>query len=353
VDPGNENSQGKTCMDVAKDHENPDVLVSLEQALKAFTAGRSKQKQTKKDDYTRLDLEKGFQDVGDDVVFKEWGVYLPLVVWICSVSFTVLEYILDVRQLAWGSLWLCWGALAFELCVVMSLVLFFYVMRGDPGTVPLKEYGTGPETYIRALRSGQEIPAKRLCTTSWVLKDLRTKYCRVTGACVQEFDHFCDFTVTAIGKGNHRMFIVLLCIEAAAQAWYLFLCAMIVWQTRGIPATVWDCPMWAWNNAWQYPLMVYAAGIHVCSLPFVGYLLASQGYMIANNSTMNELANFDRYDHLWEDSNTPKLSRIFDKGDPIRNFLDFWWYRRRSEIGPKCRAQIRELAATLKDAGAK
>lgn len=353
VDPAQENSQGQTCMDIAKDRY-PRVLTELEAALKTFTAGRSKQKQTKKDDYTPLDLEKGFEDVNEDVVFKEWGVYFPMVVWVGCVSFTVVEYILDVRQLAWGSLWLRWGALAFELCVLVSLVLFFYIACVcDPGRVPLKEYGTGPETYLRALRSGQEIPAKRLCTTSWVLKDLRTKYCKLSGACIQEFDHFCDFTVCPIGKGNHRTFIVLHCIEPAAQCWYLFLCAMIVWQTRGRPATVWDCPQWAWDNAWEYPLMVIATGINAGSLIYVFYMLAAQAYMIANNSLMNEMANFERYEHLWKDSATPELARIFDKGDPIRNVLDFWWFRTRSEIGPRCRAEVREMAAALKDAGAK
>jgi len=352
VDPGRENARGKTCMDIAKDSDNPAVLSFFDQALKAFTKASSKH--TKKDDYTPLDLEAGsLEEEGNDVVFKEWGGYLPGGLWVCCVSFTVLEYILDVRQLVWESWYLRWGAFAFECLLLASVVLFFYVSRGDPGKVPLREYGSGPETFLRALRSGQEIPAKRLCTTTWVLKDLRTKYCKRTGACVQEFDHFCDFTVCAIGKRNHRSFIILLMIEAAAQCWYLFLCAMIVWQTRGIPATVWDCPMWAWNNAWQYPLMVMGAGIHCASLPFVGYLLASQAYMIANNATMNELSNFARYDHLWVDFDTPKLSRIFDKGDPIRNCLDFWWYRERSEVGPKCRAQIRELAASLRDAGAK
>ncbi|CAK9039997.1 Ankyrin repeat domain-containing protein 50, partial [Durusdinium trenchii] len=70
-----------------------------------------------------------------------------------------------------------------------------------------KDHGTAPMTVkirigqvdctteiLRAFQlPGDEVPegVKRLCTATFVIKGLRTKYCKVTKACVKEFDHFC------------------------------------------------------------------------------------------------------------------------------------------------------------------
>lgn len=351
-------------MDIAKerDSDNPGVLASLEHALARCS---KMSKQTKKTDV--LDLEAGLLEEVDERAFKDkLGKWFPMGVWICCVSFTVLEYIMDVRKMAWESWWLWWPALMFECGILVSLGLFFYVARGDPGIVPFQN---GPEFLLRALKSGREIPAKRLCTTTWVLKDLRTKYCKETGACVQEFDHFCDFTNCAIGKRNHRTFLILLTIEIGTQFLYLFLSAWIVYWTQGIPSSAYDpasswmdagttvitsWATWALWSAWRYPLMVMISGIHCASASFLLYLLASQFYIIANNVTQNDLHNWERYDHLWaKDSTDPAHKNCFNKGDAIINTLDFWWFRLRREVGPHARPQVRELVSALHDAGAK
>jgi hypothetical protein len=367
VDPGQENARGQTCMDIAKerDSDNEGVLASLEHALARFS---KLSKQTKKTDVDVLDLEAGLlEEVVDPMSFKEKiGPFFPGVVWIICVSLTVLEYIMHIRKMAWGSWWLWVPAFMFECGVPVSLGLFFYVARGDPGIVPFQN---GPEFLLRSLKSGQEIPAKRLCTTSWVLKDLRTKYCKQTGACVQEFDHFCDFTNCAIGKKNHRIFLVLLMIEPATQLLYLFLCAWIVYWTQGVPSSAYDpasswmdagttvitsWATWALESGWRYPLMTMNTGIHCASISFLLYLLASQFYIIANNVTQNDLHNWDRYDHLWQnDSKDPAHKNCFNKGDAIINTLDFWWFRQRREVGPHARPRVRDLVAALHDAGAK
>ncbi|CAK9072617.1 unnamed protein product [Durusdinium trenchii] len=64
-----------------------------------------------------------------------------------------------------------------------------------------KDHGTAPMTEIlRAFQlPGDEVPegVKRLCTATFVIKGLRTKYCKVTKACVKEFDHFCGSAALA------------------------------------------------------------------------------------------------------------------------------------------------------------
>ena len=51
------------------------------------------------------------------------------------------------------------------------------------------------------------IDADRICTTCWVVRDLRTKHCTVSDGCVSEFDHYCGWLGNAIGRDNHRWFI--------------------------------------------------------------------------------------------------------------------------------------------------
>merc|ERR1719396_173489 len=68
---------------------------------------------------------------------------------------------------------------------------------------------------MKALDSPDEVivDLSRLCTTTWVLKGLRSKYCTQTGAVIDEFDHYCIWLNCAIGKNNHRPFICLALAE--------------------------------------------------------------------------------------------------------------------------------------------
>merc|ERR1719223_2161906 len=98
----------------------------------------------------------------------------------------------------------------------------------DPGKLPARTKGSsGVEELMRALDTdgpSNSMPdLSRLCTTTWVLKDLRTKYCAQTEACVREFDHYCVWLNCAIGRGNHRQFVFLACIEWLTQICHLYL----------------------------------------------------------------------------------------------------------------------------------
>merc|ERR1711865_1209494 len=140
-----------------------------------------------------------------------------------------MGYLTDMRSTSWELSPVF--SLAFELGVPLSLALFFYTCLTDPGKVPPAiKSKSGVEELMRALDSaavgsgdklvdsaGRRLSFNRLCTTTFVLKGLRTKYCTQTGACVEEFDHFCGWLNCAIGKGNHRPFIALAFVEASTQ----------------------------------------------------------------------------------------------------------------------------------------
>jgi len=294
------------------------------------------------------------------------GGYKMGLFWLICVSCVVIQYILDVRDEVWGNLrsdwpWdplVPWVALAFELTLPFCLLIFFYICRGDPGKVPASNIGRAPgvEAMLRILKEGfTEIDSGRLCTTTWVLKGLRTKYCATTGLCIREFDHFCDFTNCPIGRQNHRQFIVLAFLEPFAQWLHIWLCGIVASRAVGYPTGIWGLCAWYAEAAARFPMMIPVGFLHLFSLPFMAYLCSYQVFCIANNITMNEFMNKARYEHFWvAEGGGGVLTRFvspFCKGSFMKNIVDFWWWRRREE-GPGCNDKVGCLALALLDAGA-
>eukprot|EP00392_Amoebophrya_sp_AT5.2_P001617 g1619.t1 len=56
----------------------------------------------------------------------------------------------------------------------------------------------------------------RLCETCFVVKDLRTKHCRMSGCCVRNYDHYCPWVGNCVGRGNHRSFLGFVMSTAVA-----------------------------------------------------------------------------------------------------------------------------------------
>merc|ERR1712232_1437384 len=134
----------------------------------------------------------------------------------------MFEYLTDLRATSYEVA--PTSSFLFELGVPLSLALFALVALKDPGKIPARAKGySGVEELMKALDSNAEsVPdVSRLCTTTWVLKDLRTKYCTQTGACVEEFDHYCVWLNCAIGKNNHRQFVCLAMVEWLTQVCHL------------------------------------------------------------------------------------------------------------------------------------
>eukprot|EP00747_Dinoflagellata_sp_TGD_P167132 gnl/TRDRNA2_/TRDRNA2_191051_c0_seq1.p1 gnl/TRDRNA2_/TRDRNA2_191051_c0~~gnl/TRDRNA2_/TRDRNA2_191051_c0_seq1.p1 ORF type:complete len:690 (+),score=127.24 gnl/TRDRNA2_/TRDRNA2_191051_c0_seq1:113-2071(+) len=260
--------------------------------------------------------------------------------WLVCTSLAIFQYLNDIRTVSWTvAPSIC---LAFELGVPMSLALFFYVMYTDPGKLPARIKGnSGVEELMKALDS---LPADspvdayaglpgfdRLCTTTWVMKGLRTKYCKNTGACVEEFDHYCGWLACAIGRANHRPFIALAAVEVSTQFCHLYL----LWKA-GFQLVEWTSfGTWIGTLAMLYPLLIVMTVVHAFSSPGVFFLLLAQLRMIAINLTTNESINAFRYDHFWDKGaeGQKAFKNPFDKGGMAANCLDFWWIRRRGERG--------------------
>uniref|UniRef100_W5N4W3 Palmitoyltransferase n=1 Tax=Lepisosteus oculatus TaxID=7918 RepID=W5N4W3_LEPOC len=49
---------------------------------------------------------------------------------------------------------------------------------------------------------GGRNPLERLCHTCHIVKPFRTKHCRVTNRCVEQFDHYCPYIYNDVGRRN-------------------------------------------------------------------------------------------------------------------------------------------------------
>ena len=216
------------------------------------------------------------------------------------------------RQLR--STWLPLTMLFFELSVPVILTLAQCVMRMDPG---IQKDGDFRQIMLFLDRGEfDRLPdLKRLCTTTWIFKKPRTKYCSLTGSCIEEFDHFCILLDTPIGKGNHRAFLVLLILELTAQLAHVALCISTL------------------RSDWRIILLLL---IHLCTLPGMSLLVLGQAVLISKSLTMNEVLNMHRYQHFYSEG---RFRNPFSKGSMAQNCLDFWCFRRRASCEKAFRGQ--------------
>ena len=70
----------------------------------------------------------------------------------------------------------------------------------------------------------QEVPENiKICYTCQILKENRIKHCRYADKCIENYDHYCDFLQKPIGKGNHKLFVLLTFFNFLSVSLLLFL----------------------------------------------------------------------------------------------------------------------------------
>jgi len=91
--------------------------------------------------------------------------------------------------------------------VAFCLYLWWLACTVSPGIITAENlddyaYNYMPEKYL--------YPAGRVCPTAKFVKPARSKYCRLMGAHVARFDHFCPWLNQAVGMENYRYFLAFL-----------------------------------------------------------------------------------------------------------------------------------------------
>lgn len=340
VDPSQTDNQGRTCMDLAVANQDVVMRRTLDRLLEAAGSVGSV---TMRGDPAIIEappvgtsLRRKPQGKDDAKKMKEMLVAnAAATFWLVCVSLATFQYLIDLHPVSWTVA--PRTALLFELGVPTSLALFALVALSDPGKAPARvKTQSGVEDLMRACKAGENPDFNRLCTTTWVLKGLRTKYCTHTGACVDEFDHFCGWLNVAIGRGNHRPFMILACIEALTQICHIRLCWVCARHLSKEEST-YD---WAWAVAMQYPMLFFIGVVHSLTSPGIVMLALNHLRLIAINLTTNEMINASRYTHFWQEVKLPTgqkrttFRNPFNKGSTLKNCIDFWWKRQRGQSVP-------------------
>eukprot|EP00930_Biecheleria_cincta_P030800 TRINITY_DN21346_c0_g1_i1.p1 TRINITY_DN21346_c0_g1~~TRINITY_DN21346_c0_g1_i1.p1 ORF type:complete len:665 (+),score=95.70 TRINITY_DN21346_c0_g1_i1:133-1995(+) len=366
LDPELGNADGLTCMELvrnANDDNNKQIRGSLQKLYRPNGIDRhslAEQGVTKVQKPQRLQSSKHML-----FLMQKYG---GILCWSMCFSMMFCEYLLDSRAEAWKRM--PWASLAFESCLLATLILYsLVVFGGDPGKVqnPPQGQSQGLDAYLNLLRSGRTVEASRLCTYTWLLKDFRTTYDSWSRACIQEFDHFCFFTGCAIGRKNHRRFWFLVLVQPICLGWYLFLSFVIAqWRILGSINGFGD--FFSWRLYWkllvhaptaarEYPFMVFASMVAASTFILSFMLLALQSAYICLNRTQQEDRNQESHTHLWIGT---YLYSPFSKSESSNHWVqicyenckDFFWYCERSKLGPDSTSELRALHKALKDAGA-
>lgn len=343
ADPMLRNNDGKSCIDIAESQGDLGMQALFKRLMKK---GKDKGGSNAVADESGMGLmsgeegAKGKKSLKHHIAgaFKDKQMHIVFpVFWLVCVSLALFEYIMDLRATSYAVA--PRASMFFEFGVPFTLAIFAYTALMDPGKVPAKTRGnSGVEEIMKAIDCPDEVivDLSRLCTTTWVLKGLRSKYCTQTGAVVDEFDHYCIWLNCAIGKNNHRPFIILAISECLTQLSHIFL---IFYMVREL-VTVQGTGAWLFAVFTGYPLLALLMIGHCFTAPWVFMLFLHQSRLVAMNLTTNEMLNAGRYDHFWTvvevmPGRSQKVYRNpFNKGGVWRNALDFWWYRNRQRFGP-------------------
>jgi len=151
----------------------------------------------------------------------------------------------------------------------------------------------------------------QLCVTCKIVKPFGTKHCAVRDKCVARFDHYCPWMGNAIGKRNHKDFILFLILETFAMA--VAFCIAIARFNEESPT----------ERARASTGVVAFVVFDALTLLPVLLLTVAQLTQVAQNVTTNELSNVHRYAYLR--SADGAFANPFDRGSYARNLRAFFF----------------------------
>lgn len=195
------------------------------------------------------------------------------------------------------------------LSVVLTLWCLYKTAMTDAGVVATS-YSEKIDNIRRLVESKSPV-ATKLCLTCLHRRPLRSKHCPELKACIAKFDHYCPFTVNAIGAENHSYFLGFVAFAelgiglALAVCWrYVAQQPDILW-TRGAVA-------WLWSVVHFEPMVVCVAALAVLEFVWIGYLLGFHFYLVLSALTTYEFIKNENE------------SRAFSRGGSWHNVVDFF-----------------------------
>ncbi|GMH53588.1 hypothetical protein TL16_g01484 [Triparma laevis f. inornata] len=199
------------------------------------------------------------------------------------------------------------------------LLVFVYI---DPGCV----YANRNTTYTELLAevaTGSEPDSRKWCSTTLVKKPMRAKFDAPTGLLIARHDHYCVWLDTAVGFGNHRVFMVFVFFQVLSHVlfsvfgWW----NMVEYMKQANMAGEWCKVVEALVSMRVFGMLSLTLCANACTLG-LGFLLAQQSSNMLNNISTNERINAKRYPWLQDDQG--RFLNRYDLGSVFANLAEFW-----------------------------
>lgn len=227
--------------------------------------------------------------------------------------------------------------LIFQLicCGLVSFVAF-----GDPGFC--KKRGIKPQEEclpiyspiscdidsLHDLVETKQLNERNYCTTCLICRPMRSKHCSTCDKCVLRFDHHCPWMWNCIGANNIRCFSSFLILQTFGNIFYLFFSQEILLK---LSKSHYECLGFDFCNFWlsdsSFCVLLFFVFVF---LIFCLCISAQQIYMITQNLTVNENANWFKYDHTsygeaedYRSTRNRNYRNLLDEG-VYRNCKSFW-----------------------------
>ncbi|XP_002964637.2 probable protein S-acyltransferase 17 [Selaginella moellendorffii] len=222
--------------------------------------------------------------------------------------------------------------------VLVGIAIFLLASFSDPGTITASNLATHEDIYP----FDGIIYTEKICPTCNIPRPARSKHCSICNRCIARFDHHCGWMNTCIGANNLRYFVFFL-------IWHSILCCYGVSLLVAILAgevmrygvmerlsfygmvTFYDklphLVQWVitfYNH--QVLLLMFLFVVSILLASFLVYHL----YLIARNTTTNEVYKWEAYTRWYTDAN----GKSEDPGKTSKslwNGCGFWSARRKSD----------------------
>jgi palmitoyltransferase len=262
--------------------------------------------------------------------------------WILPLAFVVCMSIVVISFMTLNQGESTFSSAVFVGSACISILMFSFLVTGDPGVVPKRSRGKGAiEEWLDELDNMthsvyQELAARngtgdlsRICHTCWEWKNLRTKHCSICNVCVDGFDHHCGWLNNCVASKNHRQFVLMILATFSGSFMYL-------WVTIGAVVRGYD----TWS-VYDQPLLIPGWVINFVICPWLGLLVFYQLRSISLNINTNEMINMHRYEHFWDGPLT--VTGVLVPSDGVQNDNNQQPVAEHETHGPECQHNRRRF----------
>lgn len=200
------NLQGMTPLHKAAEHGSLETICHLLHQQCKVDVVDSKQR-------TPAMLADSLEVQGPSAMIYNYGKfnlfydYFPLFYHFFWVS-VIITYVYEIFQ----DTVLCLGGnLIFSLTLASVIPLYWWVKNTNSQVLRPADEDSIEKRVIESFESGKldEIPKQaQVCFTCQIIRPQKSKHCRYTDQCIEEYDHYNYFLKKPIGKGNRKIYVL-------------------------------------------------------------------------------------------------------------------------------------------------